>query len=385
MERRANTGNTQYATSFLQNVYYGLTIRAGDPKPMPQTPRFETHRRRIFILVIVSYLLYTLYETFHQVQVAGNYYTLLDVTPFDSDKTIQSKFRRLAARYHPDKIGHQDGADILFMLLRQAEETLLDPVQRFAYDRFGPDALKWGGQLKTTQEFFMISLTRLVLPQYVLSLGAMLVLNWLWWGGFGRYVSPYTNSAGSSYSRIFQPHTNNPQWRFFSLAAMVVLELALITRPRAVFMPAAYLPPALSAWLPAQSFHLLPFQILTIARRVSITIHIFISQIAPKAQAQAQVPNGVSPQTMQQVVKLVQTAQQTDLEATRSLQLAQAPFRGDRETVSGLRRGMQEALVLAGVRSSPGVQQAVGEVIQRRQAKINAGDGGGDGDGDGSS
>ncbi|CAI7655063.1 unnamed protein product [Penicillium pancosmium] len=339
-----------YATSFLQSVYYGITIRAGDPKPMPQTPRFELHRRRIFILVIVSYLFYTLYETFHQVQVAGNYYTLLDVTPFDTDKTIQSKFRRLAARYHPDKIGHQDGADILFMLLRQAEETLLDPVQRFAYDRFGPDALKWGGQLKTTQEFFMISLTRLVLPQYVMSLAAMLVLNWLWWGGFGRY------------------------WRFFSLAAMVVLELALITRPRAVFMPAAYLPPALSAWLPAQSFHLLPFQVLTIARRVSITIHIFISQMAPKGQAQTtRSDGGVSPQTMQQVVKLVQTAQQTDLEATRSLQLAQAPFRGDCETVSGLRRGMQEALVLAGVRSSPGVQQAVGEVIQRRQGAVDTG------------
>lgn len=69
----------------------------------------------------------------------------------------------------------------------------------------------------------------------------------------------------------------------------------------------------------------------------------------------------------------MQTAQQTDLEATRSLQLAQAPFRGDRETVSGLRRGMQEALVLAGVRSSPGVQQAVGEVIQRRQGAVDAG------------
>lgn len=161
---------------------------------------------------------------------------------------------------------------------------------------------------------------------------------------------------------------------------MVVLELALITRPRAVFMPSSYLPPALSAWLPAQSFHLLPFQILTIMRRVSITIHIFISQIAPKGQAQTSAEGGVSPATMQQLVKLVQTAQQTDLEATRSLQLAQAPFRGDREGVSGLRRGMQEALVLASVRSSPGVQQAVGEVIQRRQGSADSGLGDGSGE-----
>lgn len=154
---------------------------------------------------------------------------------------------------------------------------------------------------------------------------------------------------------------------------MIVLELALITRPQAVFMPAAYLPDAISAWLPHQSFHLLPFQILTIARRASITLHIFISQIAPRTQA-VKGDGGVSSQTMQQFVKLVQTAQQTDIEATRGLQLSQAPYRGDRESVNTLRRGMQEGLVLAGVRSSPGVQRAVGEVLQRRQAATDGPD-----------
>lgn len=158
---------------------------------------------------------------------------------------------------------------------------------------------------------------------------------------------------------------------------MIVLELALITRPQAVFMPAAYLPDAISIWLPSRSFHLLPFQIMTIARRVMISLHIFISQMGPsRGQGQpVRADGGVSPQTMQQLVKLVQTAQQTDLEATRNLQLAQAPFRGDRETISSLRRGMQEALVLAGVRSSPGVQQAVNEVLQRRQGSSADGSG----------
>lgn len=115
------------------------------------------------------------------------------MTPFDSDKTIQSKFRRLAARYHPDKVGSQDAGgagEYHFMLLREAQETLLDPVKRFAYDRFGPDALKWG-QLKTTQDFFLVSITRLMLPQYVVSLAATVVLNWLWWPEFGRAVSTY--------------------------------------------------------------------------------------------------------------------------------------------------------------------------------------------------
>lgn len=175
-------------TSFLQSVYYGITIRAGDPRPLPQTPRFERHRRRIYIFVIVSYLLYTLYETFHQVQVSGSFYTLLGVTPYDTDRTIQSQFRRMAARHHPDKAGDNQVAAAYFLVLRHAQETLLDPVKRFAYDRFGPSALNWG-PLGSKQDILRVSLLRLVLPQYLLTLGVMVLMNWIWWGSWGRYVS----------------------------------------------------------------------------------------------------------------------------------------------------------------------------------------------------
>lgn len=151
---------------------------------------------------------------------------------------------------------------------------------------------------------------------------------------------------------------------------MLTLELALITHPQAVFMPAAYLPAPLRAWLPEQPFHLLPFQILTLARRASITLHIFISQAAPPSTRTA---NGggdkISPQTMQQMGQLVQATRQADFEATRLLQLGLAPFRGDRESVSALRRGMKEGLILGGVRSSPEVQRAVVQVVERRKAE----------------
>ena len=50
------------------------------------------------------------------------------------------------------------------------------------------------------------------------------------------------------------------------------------------------------------------------------------------------------------------------------MQMGLAPFRGDRESVSTLRRGMKEGLILGGVRSSPVVQQAVADVIERRKA-----------------
>jgi hypothetical protein len=127
----------------------------------------------------------------------------------------------------------------------------------------------------------------------------------------------------------------------------------------------------LQAYLPRNSFYLLPFQILTLARRASIMLHIFISQAAPPSAKTATTGNGdkISPQTMQKMGQLVQLSRAADTEATRIMQMSLAPFRGDRESVSTLRRGMKEGLILGGVRSSPGVQQAVAEVIERRKTE----------------
>ncbi|KAJ5128382.1 hypothetical protein N7448_002101 [Penicillium atrosanguineum] len=330
-----------YATAILQTVYYGITVRAGESRPMPGTPRHDVHRRRIFIFVVTSYLLYTLYETFHQVQLAGDFYQALGVSPFADERTIKSRFRRLAAQHHPDKIGLDNGADAYFMYLRQAQETLVNPVKRFAYDRFGPDMLNWGDQ-KTMRDFITVSFSRSLVPHYIGGFVTMLVLNWLWWANWGRY------------------------WRFYTFAAMLTLELALITHPQAAFMPAAYLPTWLWAWMPEPAFHLLPFQTLALARRASILLHIFISQVAPPSARTSAGEDKISPQTMQRMGQLVAGTRQADFEATRMLGVGLAPFRGDRESVSALRRGMKEGLILGGVRSSPEVQRAVAQVVERR-------------------
>ncbi|KAJ5707958.1 Heat shock protein DnaJ N-terminal [Penicillium malachiteum] len=334
-----------YATNILQSVYYGITIRAGEPRPLPQTPRYERHRRRIFLFVIVAYLLYTLYETFHQVQLAGDFYEVLGVSPFADERTIKSRFRRLAAQHHPDKVTLDNGSEAYFMFLRRAQETLVDPVKRFAYDRFGPDMQNWGEQ-KTMRDFVMRSLVKSVLPQYAGAFAMMVICNWLWWANWGRY------------------------WRFYTFAAMLTLEITLITHPQAVFMPTTYLPDSIQALLPTNSYYLLPFQILTLARRASITLHIFISQAAPQSSRTAGT-NGdrIPPQTMQRMGQLVAATRAADVEATRMMQMGLAPFRGDRESVSALRRGMKEGLILGGVRTSPEVQKAVAEVVERRKAQ----------------
>jgi DnaJ-class molecular chaperone len=43
-------------------------------------------------------------------------------------------------QYHPDR---SPNSGEIFIYLRKAYEGLSDPITRFAYDRFGPDAVEW--------------------------------------------------------------------------------------------------------------------------------------------------------------------------------------------------------------------------------------------------
>ncbi|KAH8692398.1 putative membrane associated DnaJ chaperone [Talaromyces proteolyticus] len=334
-----------YVTSILQSVYYGITIRAGDPRPQPGTPRFDKHRRRIFIFVVTAYLVYTLYESFYQVRATGDFYNVLGVSPLADERTIKSRFRRLAAQYHPDKanqLPNGGGTEGVFVYLKLAQDTLLDPARRFGYDRFGPTVNEWRNS-STMQDFLYAGLKQ-ALVQYTAGLATIVVLNFVYWSAWGRY------------------------WRFYTFAGLVVLELVLMTQPLVIFMPQNYIPASLLAYFPqaAPKFYLLPFQIISLARRVSITIHIFISQITPAQSASAAAGTGLNPQTVQRLGQMVQLSKIADTEASGLLYLTLSPFRGDRESVATLRRGMKEGLVLGSVRNTPEVKEAVTRAQQRR-------------------
>lgn len=181
-------------TSILQKIYYGITITAGEPWPQPSSPRFERHRRRIYIFVVTSYLLYTLYEAFYEVRRAGDFYGALGVSPLADEKTIKSRFRRLAAQHHPDKLQQASsgdgfaspGSDSFFVYLKRAQDTLLDPARRYAYDRFGPDvAERRDGQ---TMHDFIFAAMYQVLLGYLGGLAVIVLLNFTWWSQWGRFV-----------------------------------------------------------------------------------------------------------------------------------------------------------------------------------------------------
>lgn len=109
------------------------------PPPDPRTPAYALHYRLTFSAVVLCYLIYNFLDA--SGSITNNFYELLSVYPNSSDATLKTAFRAFAKKYHPDRVG--PSGEALFIEVRDAFEALKDPVVRFAYDRFGPDVLKW--------------------------------------------------------------------------------------------------------------------------------------------------------------------------------------------------------------------------------------------------
>ena len=298
------------------------------------------------MVVLCLYLLYTLAQSLYDVKLAGDFYTVLGVTPYSTEREVKAKFRRLAARFHPDKIRESNGvpssaAEAVFLQLKLASDTITDPARRFAYDRFGPVIVRvQHPNLKTIRDYVYAGLQAKV-PEYASNAVMLVVLNYVWlpqWGVF---------------------------WRYLAVAVMGFLELYFLTHefdlPPQVVLLGAYIRNATPSLLPD---HLLPFQVLTIARRLSMSLNIFISQLAPPS---VQGKSAQDQQTQQQLAHLSQVASRIDAEATSLLQLGMSPFKGDAEKTRALRDGMTESLMMGAVRNNPEVREAVRQVIARRE------------------
>ncbi|RMZ89633.1 hypothetical protein DV736_g3136, partial [Chaetothyriales sp. CBS 134916] len=305
-----------YATSLLQGLYYRLVLPAGTSPPHPSTPQFAAHHRRIRTLVLTLYLVYTLVQSLYDIKIAGDFYTILAVTPTSSDREIKAKFRRLAAKYHPDKLSSSSSsaapapavaAEDIFLHLKLASDTLLNPSLRFAYDRFGPVITTvTRPQLKTIRDYVYAGL-RAKAPHYASNALLLVVLNATVLPRWGQF------------------------WRYFGVAMLAVLELYLLTHQLQHFSSSYVTNLAHSTFPDLLPPHLLPYQILIIAQRLSMSINIFISQLAPQA-GRLGLGNGsgieLQHQNQQQALHLTHTANRLDAEASQMLQLGLTPFKG---------------------------------------------------------
>ena len=229
--------------------------------------------------------------------------------------------------------GRAASKESAFVHIKLAHDTLLDPAKKFAYDHFGPGIVRVQQPgLKTIRDYVYAGLRSLAL-HYVQGAVVLLALNWLWlprWGMFWRYM---VMLALATLELYFLTHEwkwesqggNTPQSDRTSVG-MQISNLVLSRLP---------LSPLLRTY---RITSLLPFQILTLARRLSISLNIFISQLAPPRKANSPISSysetrqreQSSQQLQQQVMHLSNLAQRTDAEATNLLDMELTPFKMSR-------------------------------------------------------
>ena len=365
------------ATTSLQSFYYRIALPAGTAPPQPGTARYASDHKRIRIAVLTLYLLYTLLQSLYDVKRAGDFYTVLSLSPYStpppSDKDIKSRLRRLAARYHPDKLISSSSQDeSYFLTLRLASETLTTPSHKYAYTHFGPSILQYlpkpeGDNANLTAKQSTLQTADLVmlalkqrLPQFFITLLSVLALN-----------------------TFFLPKKASGKfWRYLIICAGFVLEIYLLTHE------VHALPIAFSAFLSIlRNYtkigdilpdHLLPFQILQVTGKFALSLNIFISQISvlfPSAAISGGEGGSEVRQWMAGLTNnlslLQTTSQRLDGEASSLLQLQFAPFRGQAGHVNELRRSMKEGMVVGSVKGHPDVQAAVERAKTRKRLERN--------------
>ena len=119
---------TRQLLSFFHSAYPRIFCR---PPPPPGSQEFVRNYRFTYLLVVVTYLVYTFHDA--ATTVDANYYQILDVEPTANATTLKGAFKQFAKKYHPDRVGPQ--GEEMFIRVRDAYEALKSPVKRFAYDR----------------------------------------------------------------------------------------------------------------------------------------------------------------------------------------------------------------------------------------------------------
>ncbi|RIA91493.1 hypothetical protein C1645_875404 [Glomus cerebriforme] len=227
-------------TKWVQNIYYRIVYRAGANIPKPGQPKYELHRRRIYIIVVLTYLIYTIVEVIYSIP--PNYYNLLGVNQDFTPKELKANLRKLQLIYHPDR-NSENQAESTFILLRKAYDTLNDPIKRFAYDRFGSDINSWN-HCRTIRDYILVG--KNYSTGFYLGTGLLLlILNILGKGQFGRF------------------------WRFVAFFGVACLEASLILNPNS------------TSFLSYIMKNFVIFEQIKIIRQLFITIFIALSQVGP--------------------------------------------------------------------------------------------------------
>jgi hypothetical protein len=299
-------------------------------------------------LVVSAYLLYTIYEADWDIRRASDFYQDLGISHSATEKEIKSRFRRLAAIHHPDKVSTTSpSSEGYFVHLKLAQDVLLDPAKRFAYDRFGPDITEWR-HCSSIRDYIFNGL-QTIIPYYGAGAIFMYILGMLGYFQWGKY------------------------WRWVTLVVICFFELHIVTR--AYFPPvvANFLNPLITTFTTHPPY--LPFQLIQLTHKIAVTSHIAFNQIGPMllSPERARLEGDPDVVLRQQLDKLDQTAKLADIEATRLMEMERAPFAGDPHVMKEVQEKIKEWLVQNTIRNDPEVKDALGKLFKRQRVDAPAG------------
>ncbi|KAF2808202.1 uncharacterized protein BDZ99DRAFT_572098 [Mytilinidion resinicola] len=341
----------RFVVGFVQSTLYSIFIRAGDPKPAFGSHKFVKHRKLILMTLYTAYFLFSIYEITHDIQSAGNLYRDLGVPLDVDDRKLQSRFRRLTIQYHPDKINSsadRDAGNAYYVHLLEARDTIIDGVKRFAYDRFGPSVLQCGKKCLTTRDYVEHSLQG-TLFQYVVFIVGLAGANALGYFNEGAY------------------------WRYLALFTLMTMETRIALRPDHPPALVNIFNPLLTIF--SQHNPYLPFQIITLLRKGTYTLAIFLQLLIPLYRVQPQQADveGEEEAIHKQLDRLAQLAKDAQVDASRLLELEIIPFKADERLKGDVRNALKGYLVNNMIHGKPEVRNAMGMSLAKRRAGAPAG------------
>ncbi|CAA9967030.1 hypothetical protein PTNB73_09863 [Pyrenophora teres f. teres] len=339
-----------FAAGWVQTILYSIFIRAGNPKPHPGSPRFIKHRRNILIAIYAAYFVFTIYEVDFNLQRSSNAYNDLGV-PINVDESgLNSRFRKLTVRFHPDKIGpnvDRNMANNYYVHLKHARDIILDPAKRFAYDRFGPDIFAQCQNCLTIKDY-----TDNALLTAGTTYGALLIFL------IGANALGFLSDG--SY------------WRYLGLLAVATFEVRTALRPDHPAVLSKYLNPLVASTNLRPAY--LPFQIVAIAKKASISLAQFLALLMPLYRADSQnpaKPTDDSDETRhRQLDRLGGLVEEINKDANRLLELESIPYRDNERAKSELREALKKYMVQNVVHQEKEVRNAMGQVMMRKRTGV---------------
>lgn len=224
----------------------------------------------------------------------------------------------------------------------------MDPVKRFAYDRFGPGITDWR-HCSSIREYVVHGLQITTLPMYAVAAVTMYVLGMMGYLEWGTY------------------------WRWFTLVALCVFELHAISRPYLPAVATNFINPVISLFSNHPPY--LPFQLIILLRKMAFTLYIAFSQIGPLLQSPEAQKMQAKPEVAlkQSLDRLDILAQAVEIDAARMLELEISPYRGEMQVLEALKAKVKDWLTQNTIYADPEVRDAMGRVVPRRRVDAPAG------------